>query len=86
MTATLRLLIPDKKGIYKRIDSAVREAGGQIRHSRLNRQMRGMSEAEIDVICGSDQLLQSILSMLGKIPGVALIGSPTTSPSGPTSM
>jgi len=86
MKATLRLLIPDKKGIYKRIDSVVREGGGQIKHSRLNRQMRGMSEAEIDLICASEPVLQLILSLLGRIPGVALLGTPTASPLHPPSM
>ena len=77
MVSTLRLLIPDKKGIYKRITAAVQEAGGQIKHSRLKKQMRGMSEAEIDITHGNDLVLPSILSALGRIPGVALIGAPT---------
>ena len=77
MVSTLRLLIPDKKGIYKRITAAVQEGGGQIKHSRLKKQMRGRSEEEIDITYGNDSVLPSIMSALGRIPGVALIGAPT---------
>jgi glycine cleavage system regulatory protein len=78
MVLILRLLISDKKGIYKRISAAVQEAGGHIKHSRLKKQMRGLSEAEIDISYGSDLFLPSILAALGRIPGVALLGSPTS--------
>ena len=78
---TLRLLIPDKKGITKRIAEAIQEAGGRIKQSRLKKQMRGMSESEIDITYGSDLFLPSILSALGRIPGVALLGS-AASPQG----
>lgn len=80
MKATLRLLIPDKKGIYKRIDAAVNASGGKIKHSRLARQMRGMSEAEVDVVFESELILTAIVTSIGRIPGVALLGAPAVSP------
>lgn len=80
MKATLRLLIPDKKGIYKRIDSAVKESGGHIKHSRLAKQMRGMTEAEVDVVFENDLILTAIVTTVGRVPGVALLGTPTVSP------
>jgi hypothetical protein len=76
MNATLRLLIPDKRGIYKRIEAAVEAGGGRIKHSRLKRQMRGMTEAEIEVLYDNDLFFESILSSLGRVPGVALLGIP----------
>ena len=77
MKATLRLLIPDKKGIYKRIEAAVKMSGGQVKHSRLTRQMRGMTEAEVDVGFETNLIFTAILGALGRIPGVALLGAPT---------
>jgi hypothetical protein len=86
MNETLRLLIPDKKGILKRIEAAVRTGGGQFQQSRLKRQMRGMSEAEIDITYESDLFLPPILSLLGAIPGVALLGAPSPNKPHPPSM
>ncbi len=77
MNATFRLLIPDKKGIYKRLEAAVKLGGGQIKHSRSKRQMRGMTEAEMDISYETDLLFQSIVTSLGRVPGVALLGTPT---------
>ena len=79
MNAMLRLLISDKKGIYKRIEAAVKTSGGQIKHSRLAKQMRGMTEAELRVTFEGEQILQTILTAVGRIPGVALLGAPAVS-------
>lgn len=80
MKATLRLLIPDKKGIYRRIDAAVKASGGRVNHSRLAKQMRGMTEAEVDVSFECDLILTAIVTAVGRVPGVALLGAPTVSP------
>ena len=74
MNATLRLLIPDQKGIYQRIRAAVRKAGGHIWHSHLRQQIRGMSEAEIEIACESESLVPCIVDSVAKVPGVALLG------------
>ncbi|MBI3855192.1 MAG: hypothetical protein HY293_05825 [Planctomycetes bacterium] len=72
---TLRLLTTDKKGIGKRIADSVRAAGGKVEQQRLKRELRGMSETEIVVSFGSEALRRTILDSVGRIPGVALIGS-----------
>ena len=74
MNAILRLLIPDKKGIHKRIDAVVREGGAEVLHFRIRREMRGMSEAEIEITRLNEEILPSILSLVGRIPGVTLLG------------
>jgi hypothetical protein len=76
MNATLRLLIPDKRGIYKKIQAAVRKAGGQIGHSHLKRQMRGMSEAELEIACESESFMPTIVAAVAKVPGVAVLSTP----------
>jgi hypothetical protein len=77
MNATFRLLIPDKKGIYQRLEAAVKLGSGQVKHSRPKRQMRGMTEAEMDISYENDLLFQAIVASLGRVPGVALLGTPT---------
>lgn len=80
MNATLRLLLADKKGIQKRIDSAVREEGAKVLHFRVRREMRGMREAQLDIACVDGILLPLVLSRLGKIPGVTLLSSESVDP------
>jgi len=83
MKTTVRLLITDKKGIHRRIEAAVQGGGGKIQSTRLKRQMRGMSEAEIDITYESTLCFSSIMSSLGRVPVVALLGTPSPIPPSP---
>jgi hypothetical protein len=74
MNATLRLVIPDQKGIYRRIQVAVRKAGGHLLHSHLREKMPGLSEAEIEIACESESLVAGIVDSVAKVPGVTVLG------------
>jgi len=72
---SLRVLIPDKKGVGKRISQAIRLAGGEVEHLRVRREMRGMTETEIVVSFSHACLWSAIIQSLGQVPGVALLNS-----------
>lgn len=76
MEMTLRLLVPDKKGIGKRIARAIETAGGRLERQRVRREMRGISETEIVVSVAAEPVRQEVVRSLGEIPGVAVLGAP----------
>jgi len=78
MEFVLRLLMPGKKGIGKRISQAISEAGGRVESTWVVREMRGMNETELRVSCVSESLRGAIVQSLGQVSGVALIGTPST--------
>lgn len=73
MEMTVRLLVPEKKGISKRISQAVSMAGGSVEQARLQRKMRGMRETEIVVSFAQESLWPAVLQSLGEIPGIAIL-------------
>lgn len=72
---TLRLLVPEKKGIAKRIARAIESAGGRVERQRVRREMRGMSETEIVVSVAAEPLRQEVFRSLGSVAGVAILGA-----------
>lgn len=72
---TLRLLVPEKKGIAKRIARAIEGAGGRVERQRVRREMRGMSETEIVVSVAAEPLRQEVFRSLGSVAGVAILGA-----------
>jgi len=71
---TLHLLVPDKKGVGKRISDAVGAAGGRIESTLVRREMRGMRETEIKVSFVHDSMGLAIVQSLAHISGIALVG------------
>ena len=86
MNATLRLLIPEKKGIRKRIESALKEGGVELIDFRIRKEMRGIRDAEIEIVYASETLLPFVLSQLGRMPGVALLSLVGLKPPAPPSL
>jgi len=75
MIASLRLVISDKRGIQKRVDTAIKGHGARVVHVYVRREMRGMKEVEIPIIFQNEDLLPAVLAELGKISGVTVLSS-----------
>lgn len=73
LQVTLRLLTPDKKGIAKRIREAIASAGGTVSRIRDIRQMRGMSETEVELAVPIETGIEPIAESLDRLSGVAVV-------------
>ena len=76
MRISIRLLIPEKKGIARRLAEAVESAGGKVEEIRATRKLRGMSETTVLVNVVDERLYKPIIEALGQIPGVAVLSTP----------
>jgi hypothetical protein len=86
MNATLRLLIPEKKGIRKRIEAVMKEGGVEVVEFRIRKELQGIRDAETEIVYANETLLPFVLSQLGRMPGVALLSLVGLKPPAPPSL
>jgi len=73
MKATLRLLIPKKRGSRKRIEAVMREGGVQVAGFRVRKEIQGIRDAEIEITYVDQKGLTSALARVDSVPGVVLL-------------
>ncbi len=89
MRKRIRLLVPEKKGIGRRIEDAVATHAGRLEHTRIARPLRGVTVTEILVQCVDSAAFEAILRALERLPSVAVVGveegaEPSPRPAGPS--
>jgi hypothetical protein len=73
MQVRVKILAPGKKGINRKIASAVESAGGKVHDLCISRKMKGMNEISFRMNVENEGLKQSAIQALGEIPGIALL-------------
>lgn len=71
---TIRLLVPQKRGLVRRIDEVVASAGGTIEHTRIARPMRSVTVTEITVSCADASVMAGIIQSLVHLRSVTVVG------------
>jgi hypothetical protein len=73
MKVILRVLVPDKKDVSRRIAKEVAEVGGKIDHWHPVIGTGGLSQVEIVISFAHQIFLDAILRAVERIPGVATV-------------
>ena len=73
MTVRLRLLLPDKKGVERKVKAAVAANGGRVLSLTVAREMRGQNEVDLRVVLESGTDLPLIIQTLERV-SVTVVG------------
>ena len=64
MKLKLKLLVPDKKGVGRRVKDAVKANGGTLRSFVVTREMRGVTEMDLSLDVESEAALTPVVEAL----------------------
>lgn len=73
MKKRIRLLVPEKKGVNKRIGEAVEAGHGVLEHTRIVRPMRGVTVMEITVSCEPPAMAATVIQSLGHLRSITVV-------------
>lgn len=74
MKKTLRLLVPRKQGVGRRINDAIASARGVVEHTRIARPMRGITVTEITVSCADAAAAAAVVQAVERLKSVTIVG------------